>query len=110
MKRTISKTEMDRIMNADHHDPFSILGMHRVNMGGDPGPCIAVRVFIPDASTVTIIPEERNGRYDMEKIGDTGFFEAVIDERNDFFRYKRMFDQPFRSQSQIFCFRYVRLQ
>ena len=40
---TISKEKMESIINADCHDPFSILGMHPLEE--EKGVC--VRVFIP---------------------------------------------------------------
>jgi len=49
---TISKEKMESIINADCHDPFSILGMHPWEK--EKGVC--VRAFIPTAKKVFSSP------------------------------------------------------
>jgi 1,4-alpha-glucan branching enzyme len=88
MEITVSLSEMRRIIDADHHDPFHILGMHKIDLREQPGSTLVVRAFIPDASTIAIVPDDGNGRYEMQKADGVGFFETVISDRSDFFRYR----------------------
>ena len=85
MEITVSLSEMRRIIDADHHDPFHILGMHKIDLREQPGSTLVVRAFIPDASTIAIVPDDGNGRYEMQKADGVGFFETVISDRSDFF-------------------------
>ena len=59
------KHELERIYQARHHDPFSVLGKHR-DQGLD-----LVRVFMPQADEVTIA----EGNVRLERIPDTDLFE-----------------------------------
>jgi len=44
--------DIDRVVNTDHHDPFSVLGMHQTESG------VIVRAFIPDAAEIAVIDVE----------------------------------------------------
>jgi 1,4-alpha-glucan branching enzyme len=57
-----------RLLEARHHDPFSVLGRHR--RGGQDH----VVVFNPDAETVTL----GEHRVPMDRIADTGLFECTL--------------------------------
>ena len=57
--------ELERIIQARHHDPFSVLGKHRDN-GLD-----LVRVFMPQAGEVSIA----EGNIRLQRIPDTDLFE-----------------------------------
>ena len=58
-------------------DPFSILGCHPLQT--DKGVKTAVRVYLPGARFVIGEFLEQAGEFDLVKLGDTGFFEAVLD-------------------------------
>jgi 1,4-alpha-glucan branching enzyme len=58
-------TELERISEARHHDPFEVLGKHPHDNG------IVVRAFLPHAEEVTIA----EGNLPMARIPDTDFFE-----------------------------------
>ncbi len=58
-------TELQKIAESRHHDPFAVLGKHPAGKG------IVVRTFIPGASTVTIA----DGELPMQRIPDSDFFE-----------------------------------
>ena len=60
----------------------------KINIHGHSGSTLVVRAFIPDASTIAIVPDDGNGRYEMQKADGVGFFETVISDRSDFFRYR----------------------
>ena len=57
--------ELERIAQARHHDPFSVLGKHR-DQDID-----LVRVFMPQADEVTIA----EGNVRLDRIPDTDMFE-----------------------------------
>lgn len=88
MKTFTNETEMYEILNSTHRDPHHILGMHEItNEAGNK--CLIVRVFNPVAKEITIIEANNTCNiYEMEKIHDDGFFIAVLEGRDDFFRYK----------------------
>ncbi len=54
MKATISLYQIKKIIAAEHHDPFAVLGMHEVTSGG--AAALAVRTFQPGAQAVRVVP------------------------------------------------------
>jgi len=58
-------SEFARIIDATHHDPFSLLGKHPTENGDQ------IRVFLPGASDVSI----EDGRFPMSRIEGTDMFE-----------------------------------
>lgn len=78
MSLTAQQTEIDRLINADHHDPHTVLGIHEVKDG------VAVRAYIPDMAEIAVIDiHDRKKRYHMERVREN-FFEAVIPGRSVF--------------------------
>lgn len=77
-------SDVERILNAEHPDPFSFLGMHRAHPRG-----LVVRVFLPWAKEVTIVEvgEGASCRYPTSRVHAEGFFEATIPDREEFFAY-----------------------
>jgi 1,4-alpha-glucan branching enzyme len=87
MKTSALVDEVFRIINAESHDPYTVLGIHPIvsKTSGNKG--FSVRVFMPNASGVTVIADGDNKRYGMEKLHDAGFFETIIKDRKDIFTY-----------------------
>ena len=55
------ETEIDRVIYADHNDPFSILGMHKQLVDGTEK--LVVRAFLPQARKVSVVElGDRGGR------------------------------------------------
>jgi 1,4-alpha-glucan branching enzyme len=69
------------IINADHWDPFQVLGIHV--MDGD-NRKVAVRAFLPEAKQAWIVDDYSNNPFVMNKINKAGFFEAIIDKKRAF--------------------------
>ena len=71
MNKQVKKNTLDsdliKISEATHHDPFSILGRHTKD-----GKTI-VRAFLPHAETVSI-----KGHTELHRIPDSDFFEGVL--------------------------------
>ena len=87
MKATISPYLIKKIINAEHPDPFSILGMHSVKIKNKKA--LAVRAYCPDANNLYIIPQnELFEKREMTRIQDEGFFEIVFEDVKDFFTYQ----------------------
>jgi len=78
MSITIAPEQIDRIVYNQHHDPFEILGPHRLEKGD--GQVWAVRAYLPDSEAAwVILPEERT-EYPMQATAHhPHFFECIID-------------------------------
>lgn len=83
MQTTANVNQVERIVQADHHDPFHVLGMHKTEDG------MVVRVFLPNAREITVVDfHQPDYRYPMDKIHEYGFFEVVMKDKKDFFEYQ----------------------
>ncbi len=79
MGLTTSRNEIDRILHADHHDPYTVLGIHEQKGG------VAIRVFNPYAGEIAVIDiHDAKKRYQMEKVDEAGFFVVFIPRRKIF--------------------------
>jgi 1,4-alpha-glucan branching enzyme len=83
MNTTAKIDEVLRVINAEHPDPFSVLGMHRLESQD----AMVVRAYLPNAQAIDVVPLSGGKRYKMDRIHENGFFEVVMDDRNDFFKY-----------------------
>jgi len=61
------------LLNADHGDPFSLLGPHPVGEGE-----VSVRVFRPGAAALSVIRADTGARVDMARIREEGLFEQTL--------------------------------
>jgi 1,4-alpha-glucan branching enzyme len=86
MKTTASSDAVSRIIHAEHHDPFSVLGAHIVDVDGKRA--VAVRTFHPEAKEVSVIDVATSTEFEMMKIMEDGFYEAVLPEYSEVFLYK----------------------
>lgn len=83
MTSLINYNDIELLLNGQHKDPFSILGMHETTNG------IEVRVLMPDASKIVIIERESQQHLvEMDKIHEDGFFSAVLPNCHQFFTYQ----------------------
>jgi 1,4-alpha-glucan branching enzyme len=78
------KDDVLGIVNAEHSNPFGVLGFHRALLME--GPMSVVRAFVPWAERLELVENGASGAIGMERIHEAGFFEAVFPER-DRFRY-----------------------
>ncbi len=86
MKWTVKPHEVEAIAKSDHQDPFSVLGMHDIEYNGERA--IVVRAHFTDAREAFVYVMAENKLHPMARIPNTGFFEAVFPERQEFFRYQ----------------------
>ena len=81
------EADIDRIVHADHHDPFAILGMH-VEVE-DKTRTIVVRTFQPNAQRVSVV-DSASGKVvaELERVRPEGFFLGPIKGYEERFRYR----------------------
>jgi 1,4-alpha-glucan branching enzyme len=73
----------DRLLNGDHADPFSVLGMHSDAAG------VVVRAVVPDAASVAVV-DANSGVVvaELERLHPQGGFAAVMPGRAAPFAYR----------------------
>ncbi len=86
MKTTAPEIEVLKIVNAQHDDPFHVLGAHPARIGGRPA--VAIRAFLPEAARVRVLSGSPQMPLPMRKIHPAGFYEAVFEGRDQLFRYR----------------------
>jgi 1,4-alpha-glucan branching enzyme len=91
MQFTVTDDELNRIVLAQHHDPFQVLGAHVVERPG--GKMVSVRAFLPQAERAWVIPQAGDPQPMTRKEG-ADFFEAQFPDRADIFGYQlRLLDK-----------------
>ncbi|HIJ77841.1 MAG: 1,4-alpha-glucan branching protein GlgB [Desulfobulbaceae bacterium] len=76
------KTEFDRIIDSEHHDPFRVLGFHVLDQDTTSS---VVRTFQPHATAcLLVVNDEKKVMYKTRK---EGLFEIVIPDCNEPFAY-----------------------
>ncbi|MCX7843437.1 MAG: 1,4-alpha-glucan branching protein GlgB [Clostridia bacterium] len=88
MKTTANINDIARIIEGEHSDPFCCLGIHAVIDQQTGIKAFAVRTYMPNAKQICVISLSDSLRYDMEKVHESGFFEALIKDKDDYFPYK----------------------
>jgi 1,4-alpha-glucan branching enzyme len=85
----LSTGELQALLEGYHGDPFAILGAHHV--GSD----VVVRVYRPDAESVTFMPLEDPGEaFPMSKTHARGLFEILLRDTADLPHYRLRIDFP----------------
>jgi 1,4-alpha-glucan branching enzyme len=82
----VSWKDIKSIVNSDHHDPFSVLGIHQVEYKKHK--VMVVRAFLPDVDQVFVSLPKAEQHYPMTLVHKAGFFEAICADRKDFFAYE----------------------
>jgi len=76
--------EIESLLNAEHSDPFHILGAHIVEW--EEKPAVAVRAYLPGAERVWILQD--SGVFGAQCIHADGFFEAIFPNETQIFPYR----------------------
>jgi 1,4-alpha-glucan branching enzyme len=85
MRRRSFEHAVSGIVNGDHHDPFSFLGMH---LDGRKR-ILTVRAFLPGAHKVTVIDSARGTPVaELSRVHEAGLFASALDERRKHFDYR----------------------
>jgi 1,4-alpha-glucan branching enzyme len=74
--------DVARIIAATHHDPFSILGLHESPEG------MVIRAFVPSVARLQAQIEPDGPVLDLERRGESDFFEALVPGKKDRFAYR----------------------
>jgi len=78
---------IERLVKAEHWDPFALLGPHPVSRNG--APATVVRAFLPEARSVSLLPEGGQGSpIPMEPVHEAGLYEATVSAAIGQVRYK----------------------
>lgn len=87
MLTTTKLYDIFHIVNGEHSDPHTVLGMHEIEEDGRKA--VVVRAFLPDAAGITVIDyANKRKKYPMERLHADGFFEVTIADREEWFRYQ----------------------
>jgi len=87
MKQERLEAAIDRILNADYGDPFSILGMHVEGKGR--AHHLVVRALQPGAEKVAVVDiKARKEVAELPRIRDEGVFAGVVEGRMEPFAYR----------------------
>jgi len=79
---TISYEIIQKVLNAEFHDPHYVLGAHITKNG------IVIRTYNPQAQDIWIINEKNNAEKQMHKLYPQGFYEAIFENETEIFPYK----------------------
>ncbi|MEX2602082.1 MAG: 1,4-alpha-glucan branching protein GlgB [Balneolaceae bacterium] len=86
---TLNVDEVRSISDGSHGDPFSLLGLHHLDVDGKMK--WILRTFQPHAESVTVIPSSGK-KSEMNRITDDGLFEVVFPRRKKRFQYRLEID------------------
>jgi len=93
MHAKLTPHQIKRIINADHHDPFELLGMHEIQKGDQRA--IVVRTFQPEAREVVVQPENNGATlHRMEVVHESGLFQALFEDASGPFAYRLKLTAP----------------
>ncbi len=88
---SLTAEDMRAIWDFDTRDPFSILGIHPLET--DKGIKTVIRTYQPQAAFIRGESCDGEVEFDFVKLGDTGFFEAILDMEFEPFFYNLIIKQ-----------------
>jgi 1,4-alpha-glucan branching enzyme len=90
-KSLLDNEEVSAIINAKHHDVFSVLGIHTHPTGNG----LIVRAFLPEALSVEVIDSKTNKLVALLDLVDSaGLFEGKLGRRRNVFSYRLRVSYP----------------
>jgi 1,4-alpha-glucan branching enzyme len=78
--RDSQRSEFEPIVRGEHSDPFSILGPHWIENGGNRS--LLIRLFRPNAVELSVIWNKRNESHTANRIHPDGIFELTFPAPN----------------------------
>lgn len=89
MRGTLSHEALNKLLHFDHHDPFEVLGFHKIHWGEKN--ISVIRVLNPSAKSIQVVDLSAKGKketvYEMQPVHYNGMFECVFEDGRDFFPY-----------------------
>ena len=89
---TASESDIEALLGARHWNPFSVLGPHPIVSNGET--LLSVRVVLPGASKVWVLPRGSSDAIPAVKVHPGGFFEAILGPVGLDFRYRLRVQGP----------------
>lgn len=89
MRLTAPLDDIYKIIFTEHHDPFTVLGIHPIKVGRKK--CVVVRAFLPETDHAFVLrplTENELEEREMDKLHPEGFYEIVFRDRKEIFFYK----------------------
>lgn len=81
-----SPQDVERLIRAEHWDPFTLLGPHPIDSQGRVS---VVRAFLPEAEEATVFLDQADDKaVPMSKVHEAGLFEATVHYPFDRTRYR----------------------
>jgi 1,4-alpha-glucan branching enzyme len=74
---SVNPDHVQRIVNNQHHNPFEVLGSHRVDGNGHPK--WAIRAYLPDADAVWVVRPQEQREYPMQSVHHPHFFTCELE-------------------------------
>ncbi|MBW3573225.1 MAG: 1,4-alpha-glucan branching protein GlgB [Gemmatimonadetes bacterium] len=78
--------DLEQILSGEHPDPFRVLGMHTVSIGGELR--LVVRAVLPGAESVWVAGADGRDVAPMEQVHPDGFFEVLLPRGTGSFPYR----------------------
>jgi 1,4-alpha-glucan branching enzyme len=111
---SIAEADVQRLIHADHDDPFAVLGPHEAHLDGVPG--WVVRAFLPTAREATVVlttspaPYQGPFEFPMTRVHPDGVYEVAFAGLEGRPRYRiRATDAEGRSWSQVDPYQFGRV-
>ena len=81
----LSEDERNRLTEARHGEPHSLLGMHPLGKGRG----VVVRAFVPNAEAISIRPAHESDKptITLDRIHESGLYEGSSDQTDDVYPY-----------------------
>lgn len=106
MENLLSKEEMQAIINGDHGNVFSVLGIHRDKGSKE----VFIRAYHPNTKSIELIKNDGTSLGQMTKLDERGFYQINLGQLENFaYKFKiendlgntYIQDDPYRFQSNI---------
>ena len=82
----ISKLELASFLKATNGNPHTFLGLHKITRGRNKG--VIGRAFVREAAKCAVVDLATGEAFDLELLAPEGFFEGMIEGREEPFRYQ----------------------
>ncbi|MFI3241297.1 MAG: 1,4-alpha-glucan branching protein GlgB [Alphaproteobacteria bacterium] len=89
MENLLSKEELNAIIDGDHSNPFSVLGIHK-NKGTKE---VYIRAYVPNTKSVELLKKDDTSLGYMERLDDRGFYQINLGAIENFsYKFKATYN------------------
>ncbi len=100
MAAATSEQDIQHIIHGEHPNPFSVLGLHTVDLSA--GPAAVVRALLPDARNVWVVEDATRAITLMKRRDPRGFWEAIFDGSRGRFSYSYLVEWEDGTQAEMY--------